>query len=134
MAPNDKIFKKELQLGNIRLAPCITALRYASAIMEGTWSLHLATGAAPLTVSDAAMLAPEEVFSGEKDIKEETKLTKADRKRRPKKKKFKAQSVRRMALKAQLSTLKKPDSGNLILSNPFHAALMKVSISISLDP
>ncbi|XP_042057822.1 U3 small nucleolar ribonucleoprotein protein MPP10-like isoform X2 [Salvia splendens] len=68
---------------------------------------------APLAVSDAAMLAPEEVFSGKGDIKEETELTKADRKRRRAKKKrqFKAESVKRMAVKTQLSTLKKPENG-----------------------
>ncbi|KAG6424523.1 hypothetical protein SASPL_114941 [Salvia splendens] len=67
---------------------------------------------APLAVSDAAMLAPEEVFSGKGDIKEETELTKADRKRRRAKKKrqFKAESVKRMAVKTQLSTLKKPEN------------------------
>ncbi|KAL1554171.1 U3 small nucleolar ribonucleoprotein MPP10 isoform X2 [Salvia divinorum] len=69
---------------------------------------------APLAVSDAAMLAPEEVFSGKGDIKEETELTKADRKRRRAKKKrqFKAESVKRMAVKTQLSTLKKHENGN----------------------
>ncbi|XP_057786838.1 M phase phosphoprotein 10 isoform X2 [Salvia miltiorrhiza] len=68
---------------------------------------------APLAVSDAAMLAPEEVFSGKGDIKEEIELTKADRKRRRAKKKrqFKvtAESVKRMAVKTQLSTLKRPE-------------------------
>lgn len=46
---------------------------------------------APLAVSDAAMLAPEEVFAGKGDIKEETELTQAERKRRRanKKRKFK---------------------------------------------
>jgi len=44
-----------------------------------------------VAVSDAAMLAPEEVFDGKGDIKEETELTKAERKRRRanKKRKFK---------------------------------------------
>ncbi|XP_047950304.1 U3 small nucleolar ribonucleoprotein protein MPP10-like isoform X2 [Salvia hispanica] len=70
---------------------------------------------APLAVSDAAMLAPEEVFSGKGDIKEETELTKEDRKRRRAKKKrqFKAESVKRMAVKTQLSTLKKPENGTV---------------------
>nr|GEV88617.1 U3 small nucleolar ribonucleoprotein protein MPP10 [Tanacetum cinerariifolium] len=42
-------------------------------------------------VSDAAMLAPEEVFAGKGDFKEEAELTQADRKRRraSKKRKFK---------------------------------------------
>lgn len=42
---------------------------------------------APMAVSDATMLAPEEVFSGKGDVKEETELTKAERKRRRAKKK-----------------------------------------------
>uniref|UniRef100_A0A2N9HX35 Uncharacterized protein n=1 Tax=Fagus sylvatica TaxID=28930 RepID=A0A2N9HX35_FAGSY len=46
---------------------------------------------APVAVSDAAMLAPEEVFTGKGDIKEEAELTQAERKRRRanKKRKFK---------------------------------------------
>lgn len=56
---------------------------------------------APLAVSDAAMLAPEEVFASKGDIKEEIELTKAERKRRraSKKRKFKAESVKKMAIK-----------------------------------
>ncbi|PSR96701.1 U3 small nucleolar ribonucleoprotein [Actinidia chinensis var. chinensis] len=56
---------------------------------------------APLAVSDAAMLAPEEVFAGKGDIKEETELTQAERKRRRanKKRKFKADSEKRTATK-----------------------------------
>lgn len=48
---------------------------------------------APVAVSDAAMLAPEEVFTGKGDIKEETELTQAERKRRRanKKRKFKGE-------------------------------------------
>ena len=47
-----------------------------------------------MAVSDAAMLAPEEVFAGKGDIKEETELTKEDRKRRraKKKRRFKGNS------------------------------------------
>lgn len=46
-----------------------------------------------MAVSDAAMLAPEEVFSGKGDIKEETELTQAERRRRRanKKRKFKGE-------------------------------------------
>lgn len=44
---------------------------------------------APLGVSDAAMLAPEEIFSGKGNIKEDGELTQADRKRRRAKKKRK---------------------------------------------
>lgn len=56
---------------------------------------------APVAVSDAAMLAPEEVFAGKGDIKEETELTQAERKRRRanKKRKFKAEATKRMAAK-----------------------------------
>ncbi|XP_057951492.1 M phase phosphoprotein 10 isoform X2 [Malania oleifera] len=58
---------------------------------------------APVAVSDAAMLAPEEVFAGKGDIKEEAELTKAERKRRraSKKRKFKAGASKRMSKKAQ---------------------------------
>ncbi|XP_051133461.1 M phase phosphoprotein 10 isoform X2 [Andrographis paniculata] len=61
---------------------------------------------APLAVSDAAMLAPEEVFSGKGDIKDETELTKEDRKRRRanKKRKFKAASAKTIIVKPQQST------------------------------
>ncbi|GFZ07827.1 hypothetical protein Acr_19g0007640 [Actinidia rufa] len=54
---------------------------------------------APLAVSDAAMLAPEEVFAGKGDIKEETELTQADRKRRRanKKRKFKGCLITNLA-------------------------------------
>ncbi|KAG6518622.1 hypothetical protein ZIOFF_022102 [Zingiber officinale] len=37
---------------------------------------------APLVISDAAMLAPEEIFHGKGNIKEEAELTKEERKRR----------------------------------------------------
>ncbi|PON72209.1 U3 small nucleolar ribonucleoprotein complex, subunit Mpp [Parasponia andersonii] len=62
---------------------------------------------APLAVSDAAMLAPEEVFSGKGDIKEESELTQAERKRRRanKKRKFKAEVDKRMANKPRDNAL-----------------------------
>lgn len=46
---------------------------------------------APVAVSDATMLAPEEIFSGKGDIKDESELTQEERKRRRanKKRKFK---------------------------------------------
>ncbi|XP_019197043.1 PREDICTED: U3 small nucleolar ribonucleoprotein protein MPP10-like isoform X2 [Ipomoea nil] len=54
---------------------------------------------APVATSDAAMLAPEEVFIGKGDIKEEAELTQAERKRRraKKKSKFKAEASNRKA-------------------------------------
>ncbi|XP_021753133.1 U3 small nucleolar ribonucleoprotein protein MPP10-like [Chenopodium quinoa] len=57
---------------------------------------------APVAVSDAAMLAPEEVFSGKKDIKEANELTKEDRKKRraKKKRKFKAVNAKKVADRA----------------------------------
>ncbi|KAG8388571.1 hypothetical protein BUALT_Bualt02G0139200 [Buddleja alternifolia] len=69
---------------------------------------------APLAVSDAAMLAPEEVFSGKGDVKEEAELTKEEKKRRRanKKRKFKAKNAKRTAAKAQLNTLTNRDNGN----------------------
>ncbi|KAJ6339775.1 hypothetical protein OIU77_007674 [Salix suchowensis] len=68
---------------------------------------------APMAVSDAAMLAPEEVFSGKGDIKEEAELTQAERKRRRanKKRKFKAESVKRMGNKQQENTTENHDDG-----------------------
>ncbi|CAL8158431.1 unnamed protein product [Prunus armeniaca] len=56
---------------------------------------------APVAVSDAAMLAPEEVFSGKGDIKEEAELTQAERKRRRanKKRKYKAREAKRTTKK-----------------------------------
>ncbi|KHN34327.1 U3 small nucleolar RNA-associated protein MPP10 [Glycine soja] len=64
---------------------------------------------APVAVSDAAMLAPEEVFDGKGDIKEETELTKAERKRRRanKKRKFKAVAVKRTNKKAQEGAIRR---------------------------
>ncbi|KEH31830.1 Mpp10 protein [Medicago truncatula] len=65
---------------------------------------------APVAVSDAAMLAPEEVFDGKGDVKEEAELTQAERKRRRanKKRKFKAEAVNKLEKKARLE--KKADN------------------------
>ena len=48
-----------------------------------------------MAVSDAAMLAPEEIFSGTGKIKDESELTQEERKRRraKKKRKFKGKKV-----------------------------------------
>lgn len=55
---------------------------------------------APVAVSDAAMLAPEEVFKGKGDIKDEAELTQEERKRRRanKKRKFKGTFLTSMAI------------------------------------
>ena len=49
-----------------------------------------------MAVSDAAMLAPEEIFSGTGKIKEELELTQEERKRRraKKKRKFKGKGIK----------------------------------------
>ncbi|KAF8399673.1 hypothetical protein HHK36_015544 [Tetracentron sinense] len=62
---------------------------------------------APVAVSYASMLAPEEVFAGKGDIKEEAELTQAERKRRRanKKRKFKAKTGKKMAKKARENTI-----------------------------
>lgn len=67
---------------------------------------------APVAVSDAAMLAPEEVFDGKGDVKEEAELTKAERKRRRanKKRKFKAEAVKRTNKKAQEGAIRSQDN------------------------
>ncbi|KAK6920692.1 U3 small nucleolar ribonucleoprotein complex, subunit Mpp10 [Dillenia turbinata] len=67
---------------------------------------------APVAISDAAMLAPEEVFSGKGDIKEEAELTQEERKRRRanKKRKFKAESAKRMANKAQTTIVNRHEA------------------------
>ncbi|KAL2321812.1 hypothetical protein Fmac_026191 [Flemingia macrophylla] len=67
---------------------------------------------APVAVSDAAMLAPEEVFDGKGDVKEEAELTMAERKRRRanKKRKFKAEAVKRTTKKAQEGAIRSQDN------------------------
>ncbi|KAI3957510.1 hypothetical protein MKX01_001869, partial [Papaver californicum] len=59
---------------------------------------------APLVVSDATMLAPEEVFAGKGDIKEETELTQAERKRR------RASKKRKHAGKTEAETAKRMEN------------------------
>ncbi|XP_062116242.1 M phase phosphoprotein 10 [Humulus lupulus] len=70
---------------------------------------------APLAVSDAAMLAPEEVFLGKGDIKEEAELTQEERKRRRanKKRKFKAETEKKMANKPRDKTLPNPNDAEV---------------------
>ncbi|XP_023640825.1 U3 small nucleolar ribonucleoprotein protein MPP10 isoform X1 [Capsella rubella] len=65
---------------------------------------------APVAVSDAAMLAPEEIFSGKGDIKDESELTQEEKKRRraKKKRKFKAESAKEPAKKARDDTTENP--------------------------
>ncbi|CAM8878193.1 unnamed protein product [Rhodiola kirilowii] len=62
---------------------------------------------APLAVSDATMLAPEEIYDGKGDFKEEGELTQAERKRRRanKKRKFKAVAAKQPQKKAKEDTL-----------------------------
>ncbi|CAA7056946.1 unnamed protein product [Microthlaspi erraticum] len=64
---------------------------------------------APVAVSDAAMLAPEEIFTGKGNIKDESELTQEDRKRRraTKKRKFKAASANQPVKKARDTTTDK---------------------------
>ncbi|KAK7389085.1 hypothetical protein VNO78_23917 [Psophocarpus tetragonolobus] len=71
---------------------------------------------APVAVSDAAMLAPEEVFEGKGDIKEETELTKAERKRRraDKKRKFKAEAVKRTNKKAHEGAIRSQVNADML--------------------
>ncbi|XP_058749363.1 M phase phosphoprotein 10-like [Vicia villosa] len=59
---------------------------------------------APVAVSNAAMMAPEEIFYGKGDVKEEAELTQTERKRRRanKKRKFKAEATERSEKKAKL--------------------------------
>ncbi|KMZ72646.1 hypothetical protein ZOSMA_160G00200 [Zostera marina] len=62
---------------------------------------------APSAVSDAAMLAPEEIFSGKGNIKEDAELSKVDRKRRRAKNKriFKAETIKRTSKKAKVAPI-----------------------------
>ncbi|KAL1217022.1 M phase phosphoprotein 10 [Cardamine amara subsp. amara] len=70
---------------------------------------------APVAVTSEAMLAPEEIFSGKGDIKEETELTQEERKRRraKKKRKFKAaESAKEPNKKARDATTENPKTGS----------------------
>ncbi|KGN63490.1 U3 small nucleolar ribonucleoprotein protein MPP10 [Cucumis sativus] len=68
---------------------------------------------APVAVSDAAMLAPEEVFAGKGEIKEAAELTQSDRKRRraSKKRKYKAMVAKRDAKKSGNTTAPNANEG-----------------------
>lgn len=68
---------------------------------------------APVAVSDAAMLAPEEIFSGKGDVREEAELTQADRKRRRanRKRKFKAEAAKKSPKKPRDSALSNQNEG-----------------------
>ncbi|CAK9330293.1 unnamed protein product [Citrullus colocynthis] len=68
---------------------------------------------APVAVSDAAMLAPEEVFAGKGEIKEAAELTQSDRKRRRanKKRKYKAMVAKRDAKKAKNTAVPNANEG-----------------------
>ncbi|GAB2249023.1 hypothetical protein Droror1_Dr00012382 [Drosera rotundifolia] len=69
----------------------------------------------PVAVSDAAMLAPEEVFAGKGVIKDESELTKSDRKQRraKKKRKFKAEQAKKLAKKARYTDQLKGTNGKV---------------------
>ncbi|KAF6164087.1 hypothetical protein GIB67_017671 [Kingdonia uniflora] len=71
---------------------------------------------APVAVSDAAMLAPEEVFAGKGDIKEEVELTREERKQRRanKKRKFKATATKKMGSTPLDFTMLNPSDGTSI--------------------
>uniref|UniRef100_A0A7N0VN40 U3 small nucleolar ribonucleoprotein protein MPP10 n=1 Tax=Kalanchoe fedtschenkoi TaxID=63787 RepID=A0A7N0VN40_KALFE len=70
---------------------------------------------APVAVSDAAMLAPEEVYDGKGDFKEEAELTQAERKRRRanKKRKFKAVAAKHGPKRSKDSTVSNDEGKSL---------------------
>ncbi|XLR47769.1 hypothetical protein S83_032429 [Arachis hypogaea] len=84
-----------------------------------------------VAVSDAAMLAPQEVFEGKGDIKEETELTKEESKRRRanKKRRFKAAAVKRTGKKVQEGAL--PNQMNVIITYKIEPGQEKLFVDTS---
>ncbi|KAL2937203.1 U3 small nucleolar ribonucleoprotein MPP10 [Bienertia sinuspersici] len=109
--PKDSALEVDLDFEhNIRPPPVIT--EEVTASLEEIIKKRILE-IAPVSVSDAAMLAPEEVFSGKKVVKEENELTKEDRKKRraKKKRKLKAINARKAASRAPEKPLQTQTEG-----------------------